>query len=388
MSALYSLSIIDNLKLIIMKKMYLVAISALVGTFAPSLQAQEYADLPKLGDEYKMNVFDASGITLSGKGEDQIWDYSTYTNYTNTFSLKVVDPKLQPEGNSFANADIAIVNNYYGSDGFSSNDHTIHYFKVETGGITKLGRVDKSTGPNPSVVLINAFSTDTETYLKLPLKFGESNTDTWTGDGFVSIGMTVKWVNGKNSYEVDGSGTLKLPGKTVKNVLRIKRTREYVNDNSRLGATQRKRVMYEWYVASIAAPILTIVEEIPEGPTPTSSFEGFVMDAEALNTIVEKDTTKDDATAVNEESFTNSVTTFPNPTIDFLNVRLNGDNSSALKISITDILGKTVYQAKIPSGSGNEIKTIDVRKLDAGIYYLQVEDNERILSNDKIIVGS
>lgn len=71
------------------------------------------------------------------------------------------------------------------------------------------------------------------------------------------------------------------------------------------------------------------------------------------------------------EKSTESITVFPNPTKDFLNIQ-NAKNSEIDNVLVTDISGKTVLQQK-------GIQTpINVEKLAAGIYILQASSgNEK-----------
>ena len=87
---------------------------------------------------------------------------------------------------------------------------------------------------------------------------------------------------------------------------------------------------------------------------------------------------------VKENNISNlEVTIYPNPSkgivnIDFLNVSQNFN----YKLQITNTLGQEVYQTELY----NQRSTINVQTLKSGIYFLNIKQNDNVLSAKKIIV--
>lgn len=78
------------------------------------------------------------------------------------------------------------------------------------------------------------------------------------------------------------------------------------------------------------------------------------------------------ALGVNDFQLAKSFSVFPNPTIDFINVKANGDLNN-LPYTLIDQNGRVVCEGKLEDVSNS----IDVRQLSAGIYFLQVGDDKR-----------
>jgi len=83
------------------------------------------------------------------------------------------------------------------------------------------------------------------------------------------------------------------------------------------------------------------------------------------------------------EAITQTVTIFPNPVKDELNIHLPFDNSQAnVVVSISTLEGKTIFHKKI-TGYGNII-SLNVRNLKEGLYVLNVTDNQSLFYSEKI----
>tara|TARA_B100000508_G_scaffold140651_1_gene142630 strand:- start:22887 stop:23921 length:1035 start_codon:yes stop_codon:yes gene_type:complete len=335
----------------------------------------KYSDMPKIGDSYSMHVFDASAITVSGAGEGQTWDYSTMAK-SDSFDLKVGDPKDQPEASSYTDADIAITNNYFGANGVSRHDLNIHYYKTSSSTLTKIGRVDKSQPTGGSIIFINTFGNE-EIQMKFPIEYGSKNLDAWDGS-FTSLGSPVTWSAGQNAYEVDATGTLKLPGKTINNVLRVKRTRKYTSTNSFTGTRVVEKKMYEWYVPGIPFPLLTIVENVVSAG---NTKEGYVMAEKEYKNLDQTIGTRELAKQKSD------VKVFPNPASDHITIAMDKE-ASVKKVAIVDLTGKTMLNVPDSETIGNEPVTLNTTQLKPGIYYLRVSNANNEISNYKIVISS
>ncbi|MEO9021272.1 MAG: T9SS type A sorting domain-containing protein [Ginsengibacter sp.] len=74
-----------------------------------------------------------------------------------------------------------------------------------------------------------------------------------------------------------------------------------------------------------------------------------------------------------------SMKLYPNPVTAELNVKINSPKAQNINLKITDALGKSVYQEIIPANAGTNSHSINVEKLSAGIYYLNVMINGKLI---------
>ena len=82
------------------------------------------------------------------------------------------------------------------------------------------------------------------------------------------------------------------------------------------------------------------------------------------------------------ENFENvSVTIFPNPTSNYVNIDIKNCNFSIKQIEVLDVYGKLI---KKESFSGNSGK-IDMSNLSQGLYMLIIRQESKILNINKIV---
>lgn len=80
------------------------------------------------------------------------------------------------------------------------------------------------------------------------------------------------------------------------------------------------------------------------------------------------------ATLSNESFTADSITIYPNPSNDFINIEVGQNESIIESISITDVLGKKVYQSKFHN-------KINILNLNQGVYFLTLTSND----NQKVV---
>lgn len=78
---------------------------------------------------------------------------------------------------------------------------------------------------------------------------------------------------------------------------------------------------------------------------------------------------------LSNESFTaDSITIYPNPSNDFINIEVGQNESNIESLTITDVLGKKVYQSKFQN-------KINLSNLNQGVYFLTLTSND----NQKVV---
>ena len=68
---------------------------------------------------------------------------------------------------------------------------------------------------------------------------------------------------------------------------------------------------------------------------------------------------------------------YPNPTQQFLNVKVNDVNPAALNIRVVDLNGRIVMEQSDDNHSGNVLLQLDLAQLAKGMYYLHIENDDR-----------
>lgn len=75
---------------------------------------------------------------------------------------------------------------------------------------------------------------------------------------------------------------------------------------------------------------------------------------------------------------------FPNPSFDFVNIKVDGYHFNELSLSFFDMQGKIVHQQFIIDGNSFRINTSNFN--DKGVYLFQIDSNKKYIGRGKIIV--
>jgi hypothetical protein len=87
------------------------------------------------------------------------------------------------------------------------------------------------------------------------------------------------------------------------------------------------------------------------------------------------------ATGINENSFTSSISLFPNPATNHLTITL-GNNAKKVEVTITDITGKVIYTIIESDKQRIEVNT---QNFAAGIYVVQIQAADSIASKKLVV---
>lgn len=193
------------------------------------------------------------------------------------------------------------------------------YFRYDTQKMELLG--DAYTG-----IGIFSFGANAKTYIEFPYTYNRVISDTYTQD---NISFTATY---------DGYGTLVLPFGTYQNVVRQK--------IEEMGQTN-----YIWFHADPFFPIAQTTE----------GGIGVMRNAAVL---------------ANDRFALDGFEMYPNPTSDYLNIRMKSPGS----IDIYDVSGKLV----ISQNSARTDASVDLRPCATGIYFVKISANNQT-SVQKII---
>jgi len=79
------------------------------------------------------------------------------------------------------------------------------------------------------------------------------------------------------------------------------------------------------------------------------------------------------------------VSVFPNPNNGTFTIKLSSTKNEKLRLSINSIVGESVYSEEQITVNGELLKTVDLSSFSEGIYFLVIENNNRIVT-EKIVI--
>ena len=81
-----------------------------------------------------------------------------------------------------------------------------------------------------------------------------------------------------------------------------------------------------------------------------------------------------------------SVSVYPNPSGELINLNVQLEKAVATTIRITDTQGRLVYAEQVQLNKGATIHAIATKKLSSGVYTLSIWSEKQLLNEQKIIV--
>lgn len=115
------------------------------------------------------------------------------------------------------------------------------------------------------------------------------------------------------------------------------------------------------------------MEQVKIGFT-TTSDNSFLADGIYIDDLRIVDYIEPDMVAIDELSHSSSISIYPNPAVDQLNVVYNTPRPSTTQIKIVDLMGQVLLQQSIDFSSSREVIPINTSTLPDGIYYFHLND--------------
>lgn len=145
---------------------------------------------------------------------------------------------------------------------------------------------------------------------------------------------------------------------------------------------------YAWSNGEITQSIEVSPIETTEYTVTVFNALDFDEDSVVVNVIsdCEESIEEPDPTISSDEPFEFTFDVFPNPTSNYVDVRIAGIENLA-RIYIYDMMGKLIYQKRIQNGSANvsSISRFDMSKLIPGIYYIQFQNLEKTMTKKLLV---
>ncbi|HIP36149.1 MAG TPA: T9SS type A sorting domain-containing protein [Crocinitomix sp.] len=209
------------------------------------------------------------------------------------------------------------------------------------------------------------YHNDPLTSAKFPMALGTSYVDAVDGEAIAS-GITTA-MSGSATIEADGVGTLLLAGNSYSNVIRIKTVENISGNVPLVGPVTITRTSYMYYDLSFSKlPIFIYGKVIAD----LGSF-GVTN----LKTVWSKDPLG--FASLNESIVIPTVSIFPNPATDIVNI----STENATSISIINSIGQTIYATNI----NETTHSIDVSNFANGIYFVEIRNETEKITKKLVI---
>jgi hypothetical protein len=199
-----------------------------------------------------------------------------------------------------------------------------------------------------------------------PFEYGESKEGEFSG--VTKTSRSEKKFTGTYSIEVDGYGTLTLPGNVkIHDVVRLKTIKEQTYENASHTSTI---VSYKWYCQPVRYPLLTIIKGGQPGKTRTIKT-AYYADAASLASKIQQE-----ATEVTGNKISSDVNVYPNPfqkefTLDYTLME-KGD----VEIIVFDNAGKKIKTIRLKgktAGVHSQIINLESGRAANGMYHVSIQ---------------
>lgn len=293
-------------------------------------------------------------------GPGQVWDLSGI-QYTGEKNISVIASATKSSGNTAGWHDYNTILNDKGNE---------YFYKIDENHSEIVGLNSKELSLSLSDPILK---------MSYPLSFGKSITDEFSGKGLNKYKSEIA-ISGDYNLEADAYGTLILPDRIIKDVLRIKIVERKIQINP-CNIYEIKTTIYSWYAPAARYPLLshTTREVKNSGQEPEVTQSAIINKQMCQTGILLAGSYQENADALA------SLILFPNPFIETLYYNYFLRQRLPVTIELVDMTGKTVVsitKAQIQD-EGFHTGELDAVKnnLKMGIYYF------RFIAGDKVLVS-
>jgi Secretion system C-terminal sorting domain len=319
-------------------------------TAQPTITATGINGIP--GEVYSY----ASGpyIFSGNAGANQFWDLSSATSTTaGTFTFLL--PANTPFPTFSPSSNMCALN--------TINSNTLYSYFTQTPTTNQLNGYAFGNAP-----ALNGTYSNPYTGLVFPFTYGNTFSDTYKSDYFLSSTVTAKRT-GTITATADAYGTIITPLDTFYNTLRVSSTSTYsdsIFNGTSVSVTNYISYNIAWYLDGVHNALFTISNNEVNGTPNFSSTYLTSLPLKIENNLLDK----------------NSLTLSPNPTAGL--IRININNRLIKRIVIKDLNGK---QLKVEDLTALNSKNLDfdISSLHNGVYIAEIETSDNRVIQKRII---
>ncbi len=302
---------------------------------------------PYIGATFTTNNCDY--VNEGNAGANQTWDLSSMT-ITNSNQITIKSPSNTPNGSSFPNANLA----WTGAGGSGETG----YYNGSSSSLEFHGM------DVPGTVTISY--NDPEDLLRFPFTYNDTYTDTW-GASFTGSGMTFHR-EGTSTITADGYGTLITPEGTFNNVLRVHINQVYQDSANIAGSPyilNYNADTYIWYKEGYHSHLASTYSlSSTAGPQTYSSYSSNPpVSTEEINAEIK-------------------CKIYPNPADKIVNITTSISQED-VELRLFNALGQEVNAPAAINGSSIQL---DVAELHEGLYFLQLINDDKLISTRRLMV--
>jgi len=270
-------------------------------------------------------------LNEGNSGSNQTWDFSPLSYADPETDFTGMLSSATPFSNDFLNADVASLNvDFSGNDLYNYFTNSIDHY--ETWGYE---------GNSQTLIY-----SDPRDILHYPFSFGSTFSDSYYGS------LELGYNSGAVEVTADGYGNLILPSGIFYNCLRVREVRKDTLAGALIMNTSND-TSYKFYVIDYPEPLCQVNYH--------HSSDGF-----NIREIYWQDVQPN---GIPPASKPGTVSLFPNPCLDVLNVTVPNDDENAV-VKVTDALGRFV---EAEHQFQNHALILNTAMLSAGIYFLSIE---------------
>jgi len=323
--------------------------------------------LPNIGDVVTFHEADTANYNEGNAGANQTWNFSGLQPMSGVPAVEYyyLAPANTPYASSFPTANYAVK--------IDADTAIYGYAKKETNQYSFLGIKNQyivQQYPNPDI------------QLKTPLSFNGNFQDDFTNYSDAGTGI-IFYGKGSRKVTYDAYGTLTTPAGTFQNAMRIKSLSTQIDSASFFGnqiINHTDITTYDWFAANKPGALVSVYYTHTITETIIPGFDTLVTDGGVVKSVNYID---DLVTGVFDRPGEIAGVTIhlagPNPAADLLKVNIVSDKDGRdLQLRVTDVNGRTLETRSLFINHGENVQSLQVGSLSAGIYFLSLTDGRNI----------
>lgn len=327
--------------------------------------ALQQSNIQTMGNSINYHVADSNTVMMeSTTGTGITWDYSGITGYNGMMKNgSVGDPDTTAFSTEFSTS-----TDYYLLEEFTGMYYTLSAGQMDIQGYVFEDVEVPLAGPTDVALVLSNDDIQALTFphdVNTPL-ISDPYSGTVEGNGIPSSPAS------GNSYtEIDGEGTLMLPGQNFNDVVRVK-TIDTANTAITIFTStlnvEIRREQYEYRHSSSVFPLFSITAiEIVD----TDNGDVLADFRLALSSVAP-------SSGIEEEKLTSSISLYPNPAKDWINLNIKMDQAGTGHYDVINSLGQSVISSPLDLSKGTNQQKIDINELPYGMYFVKVEVNGQV----------
>ena len=331
-----------------MKKLYTLILFAFLFSGATKAQVTltQAFNEPIVGETEYRKAFDSTTTLPNTAGTAQVWNFTTLASNTTAVAANTyTTPSSVSGGTNYPTATIA--------QSVAGNNT---FFKSST-------NLYEMQGLGSSTLALTF--TNTAIIASWPVNFSYSNTDPVAGTLTSSFGSGT--FTGTIVTTAPGSGTLQLPNAiTLNNCLQVK---SRLNINATITTTlfpinaTITITSYQYYSSTEKFPALTVTN---------TKLSSAVLNNNATTISINNNV----FAGINELTFDNAYSVYPNPTSGQFNVALTNGKAENVSVEILNQFGQSIKKENLGNGS-NINSTINTSGFNSGVYFVRTTMGNR-----------